>query len=155
MSLVRTIIEYAIWANDIIWKIVEKLTDEEFYRVLDEGAGSIHLRYVHLAEDTWEWFHDWLSEEPEKPDFLGMTRSGLYLFMMDYIMKWRELIDERTVDSFMDERNGKIVTIKFDEMIFHLANHHTYHRGQIVMGLRLLGKDVQMTDYVPYRFETA
>ena len=150
MSLVKSIINYVMWANDTIWKIAEQLTDEEFNRDFSETVGSIQRRYIHLAEDTWEWYHDWHGEEP---DFLGMTRDELYHFMMDYVMKWRSLIDEHTVDSFKDERNGKVATITLDEMLFHLANHHTYHRGQIVMGLRLLGKNAQMTDYVPYRFE--
>jgi len=144
-----------MWANDTLWRITEKLTDEEFSRDFDKTGGSIRRRYIHLAEDTWEWYHDWHDEEPEEPDFLEMARGELYKFMMDYIMKWRNLIDEQTVNYFKDERNGKVVTLKLDEMIFHLANHHTYHRGQIVMGLRLLGKNVEMTDYVPYRFKTA
>ncbi|MFW9960488.1 MAG: DinB family protein [Candidatus Thorarchaeota archaeon] len=153
MSLLKSIINYTIWANNTIWRITEKLTKEEFSRDFDKTGGSIRRRYIHLAEDTCEWYHDWHSENPKKPDFLGMTRNDLYKFMMDYIMKWRNLIDEQTVNSFKDERNGKVVTITLDEMIFHLANHHTYHRGQIVMGLRLLGKNVEMTDYVPYRFK--
>jgi uncharacterized damage-inducible protein DinB len=40
-------------------------------------------------------------------------------------------------------------------MIFHLVNHYTYHRGQIVMGPRILVENVQMTDYVPYRLNTS
>ncbi|MDH4212450.1 MAG: DinB family protein [Candidatus Thorarchaeota archaeon] len=155
MSFVKSIINYTMWANDTIWRITEKLTDEEFSRDFDKAGGSIRLRYIHLAEDTWEWYHDWHCEEPEEPDFSEMTRGELYKFTMDYIMKWRSLIDELTVNSFKDERNGKVVIVTLDEMIFHLANHHTYHRGQIVMGLRLLGKNVEMTDYVPYRFKTA
>lgn len=155
MSLVKSIINYTMWANDTIWRITEKLTEEEFSRVFDETGGSIQSRYIHLAEDTWEWYHDWHGEEPEEPDFLGMSRDKLYRFMMDYVAKWKSLIDTQSVDSFEDERNGKVVTLALNEMIFHLANHHTYHRGQIVMGLRLLGKTVEMTDYVPYRFKTA
>jgi uncharacterized damage-inducible protein DinB len=50
----------------------------------------------------------------------------------------------------MDAGEAKL-RMTFDEILFHLVNHATYHRGQIVMGLRILGKDVVMTDYVPYR----
>ena len=83
-----------------------------------------------------------------------MTRNELYQFITDYLKKWQSLIEERTVDEFTDERAGKKVVIKFDEMFFHMVNHFTYHRGQIVMGLKMLGKDVPMTDYIPYRFST-
>ncbi len=145
---------YLKWANDSIWKIVETLSDEEYSQSLVEGAGSIHRRYVHLAVDTWEWFHDWHSEEPQEPDFQAMTRNGLYQFVVEYLEKWKGLIEKGTVDEFTDVRNGKKVVIRFDEMFFHMVNHFTYHRGQIVMGLKILGKDVPMTDYVPYKFST-
>jgi uncharacterized damage-inducible protein DinB len=155
MSLVREMFEYAIWASQAIWNIVEKLTDDEFNRSLGEHGGSLHARYIHLAEDTWEWFHDWQGEEPEEPEFQDMKREDLFHFMMDYILKWRELADSATTASYVEERGDQRSVISLDEMVFHLVSHHTYHRGQIAMGLRLLGKDVQMIDYIPYRLMTA
>ena len=155
MTLIPKLVSYLTWANNAVWGIVETLTDDEFTRPLAEGAGSIRRRYIHLAQDTWEWFHDWHSEEPQEPDFQSMTRNELYQFIVSYLKKWQSLIEERTVDQFTDERAGKTVEITFNEMFFHLVNHFTYHRGQIVTGLKMLGKDVIMTDYVPYRFSTA
>ncbi len=154
MALLK-IARYLTWANASTWKIVETLSDDEFGQSLTEGAGSIHARYIHLAQDSWEWFHDWHSEEPPEPDFQSMSQNELYQFIVDYLKKWKKsLIEDRTVDEFTDERAGKTVVIPFDEMFFHLVNHYTYHRGQIVMGLRMLGKDVPMTDFVPYLFST-
>jgi uncharacterized damage-inducible protein DinB len=96
-----------------------------------------------------------LGQEAEIPDFLGMSRDDLFGFIMDYALKWRELADARVISSYNEVRNGKDVVINTDEIAFHLVNHHTYHRGQIVMGLRMLGKNVEMTDYIPYRIKTA
>ena len=154
MTLIQKLASYLTWANNTIWGIVETLTDDEFARPLAAEAGSIHGRYIHLAQDTWEWFHDWHSEEPEEPDFLSMTRYDLYQFITSYLKRWESLIENRTIDQFTDERAGETVVITFDEMFFHLVNHFTYHRGQIVMGLKMLGKEVTMTDYVPYRIAT-
>lgn len=152
MFLIENIFDYLSWANTSIWKIVESLSNEEFMQTLAEGGGSIQRRYMHLAEDTWEWFHDWHSEEQESPDFHDMTMGELYQFISDYLEKWRTVIKERNIGEFTDEREGKTVVITIDEMLFHLVNHFTYHRGQIAMGLKILGKDVPMTDYIPYRF---
>ena len=154
MSLLERLGEYLIWADAAIWEIVKDLSDEEFERTLYETGGSIHRRYIHLVQDTWEWFHDWHSEEPEEPDFLNMTRKELYQFIIEYTGKWISLIEKRTVNEYRDERAGKVLTLQFDEMFFHVVNHYTYHRGQIVMALKLLGKEVPMTDYVPHRFST-
>ena len=152
MTLLTKLADYLVWANDIIWENVKNLSDEEFKRPMYDNGGSVYIRYVHLAEDTWEWFHDWHSETPDEPDFLGMGRDGLYSFITDYVRKWIGLINERSVDEFQDERAGKVLELQFDEMLFHVVNHFTYHRGQIVMALKMLGKDVPMTDYVPHRF---
>lgn len=154
MHLFEKLANYMTWANDSIWRVVESLNDDEFERPLTDNTGSIRKRYVHLAEDTWEWFHDWHGEEPQEPDFQNMTRSELYRFIVEYSEKWQNMIKERDIDKFVDERDGKTVEITFEEIFFHLVNHFTYHRGQIVMGLRILGEDVPMTDYVPYRFST-
>lgn len=154
MTLLVKLSKYLIWANDTIWEITENLSDEEYNRTLYETGGSIHRRYVHLAQDTWEWFHDWHGEGPEEPDFQNMTRSELYKFIELYTGKWIKLIEKRTVNEYRDERAGKIFILEFEEMFFHIVNHYTYHRGQIVMALKLLGKEVPMTDYVPHRFST-
>jgi uncharacterized damage-inducible protein DinB len=154
MFLLDKMAGYLTWANEKVWKIVETLNDDEFVQTLADGAGSIHKRYIHLAEDTWEWFSDWHNKEPEEPDFPNMTRDELHDFIVEYSSKWQSLIQNRTVDRFTDERAGKTVVITFDEIFFHLVNHFTYHRGQIVIGLRMLGREVPMTDYVPYRFAT-
>ena len=154
MMLLEKMAGYLKWANDSVWKIVENLDDDEFGISLAEGAGSVRRRYIHLAEDTWEWFHDWHGEEPQEPDFQGMARKNLYQFITEYLEKWQSLIEERSVDKFTDKRDGKRIVIEFDEMFFHIVNHFTYHRGQIVMGLKMLGKEVPMTDYVPHRFAT-
>ncbi|MFW9807212.1 MAG: DinB family protein [Candidatus Thorarchaeota archaeon] len=152
MTLVKEMVEYLMWANSTIWRVVESLKDDEYERRLADGAGSIRSRYVHLAEDTWEWFNDWHGKSPTEPDFGMMKGDELYQFIEDYLRKWQTLVEKRTINEFVDERAGKRVSIKFDEIIFHLVNHFTYHRGQIAMGLRILGKEVPMTDYVPYRF---
>jgi len=154
MTLLMKLSKYLNWANDTIWEITRNLSDEEFNRTLYETGGSIHRRYIHLAQDTWEWFHDWHGEEPEEPDFLNMTRSELYKFIKRYTGKWISMIEKRTINEYRDERAGKILILQFDEMFFHVVNHYTYHRGQIVMALKLLGKEVPMTDYVPHRFAT-
>ncbi|MHA2085991.1 MAG: DinB family protein [Candidatus Thorarchaeota archaeon] len=135
--------------------MVQELTDEEYSHTFGECGGSLQQRYIHLAEDNWEWYCDWTGEDSgEKPDFQNMSRDTLFEYILSYNQKWFDMIESRNVDTLELKRNGKSVTLEFEEMFFHMNNHATYHRGQIVMGLRLLGKDVHMTDYVPHRFTT-
>jgi len=64
MTLLHNIGTYWSWADTTIWNIVQGLTDEEFSRNLYDGGGSIRQRYVHLAEDLWEWYFDWIGVNP-------------------------------------------------------------------------------------------
>jgi len=132
------------------------LTDEEFDRPLCGEGGSIRKRYIHLAEDTWEWYHDWVGKEPDvEPPFEAMTRKEIFDSISEYNSRFIEMIKHRDIEKVKLQHERKTVDISFEEILFHLVNHATYHRGQIAMGLRMLGKEVQMTDYVPFRIDTS
>lgn len=156
MSLLGRMGQYLIWADKAIWEIVRGLSDDEFERTLGERGGSIRKRYIHFAQDTWEWYYDWIDQRPQnEPDFDTMSRETLFEFLTDHVNRFIEMIEERTVDKITFDSEDKEITLHFDEILFHIVNHAAYHRGQIVMGLRLLGKEVQMTDYVPHRIATS
>ncbi|MHA2170846.1 MAG: DinB family protein [Candidatus Kariarchaeaceae archaeon] len=64
------------------------------------------------------------------------------------------MIDHPPKPTFVDEAHGKESSFSFAEYAFNIFNHFTYHRGQLVLALRMLGKEVTYTDYVPYRFHS-
>ncbi|GAG55918.1 unnamed protein product, partial [marine sediment metagenome] len=63
------------------------------------------------------------------------------------------MIEDRPVNHIEMDTDKEKLRINYEEILFHLVNHATYHRGQIVVGLRTLGKEVVMTDYVPHRIQ--
>ncbi|MGY5859509.1 MAG: DinB family protein [Candidatus Thorarchaeota archaeon] len=152
MTLQTKMSKYLFWADSTIWDIVQGLTDEEYSQDLYEDGGSIQRRYAHLAEDLWEWYHDWIGQEGmEEPDFMNMSRDEVFTSIKEYSKLFSAMIEERSVNHIEIDTGENKIQIGFEEILFHLVNHATYHRGQIVMGLRILGKDVVMTDYVPFR----
>lgn len=156
MALLERMSKYIRWADSKIWDIVASLNENEYSRDLGENIGSIKRRYIHLAEDYREWYYDWIGQDPgEKPDFITMKRDELFKSIQQYTKKFIEMIENRAIESIKINVTRKEITLTFDEIFFHLVNHATYHRGQIVMALRILGKEVQMTDYVPFKIQTA
>ncbi|MHA2378746.1 MAG: DinB family protein [Candidatus Thorarchaeota archaeon] len=156
MELLKRLGQYLLWADNSVWDVVKTLTDDEFIQSPGENMRSIRDRYVHLAQDTWEWYHDWTGEKPgDEPNLKQMTRDELFEFIVAYDRKLVGLIETRSIDNLEFDADGKKINLRFDEFLFHMVNHATYHRGQIVAGLRVLGKETRMTDYVPFRIATA
>ncbi|MHA1908051.1 MAG: DinB family protein [Candidatus Thorarchaeota archaeon] len=154
-DLLDGIVKYWQWADNSAWNLVKELTEEEFNRNFGEFGHSLRIRYIHLAEDTWEWYTDWTGAEiSEEPDFDAMSREELFEFISEYNQKWENLLTTDKNKTIRVGRGDTMVTITLSQILFHMNNHATYHRGQIMMSLRLLGKETQMTDYVPFRIKT-
>jgi uncharacterized damage-inducible protein DinB len=59
------------------------------------------------------------------------------------------------VNEVTDERLGRMLpvgntSISLGHLMQHLANHSTYHRGQIAMMLRQLGAQAEGTDFAEF-----
>ncbi len=154
-SLVNRIVKYWLWADNSVWSLIKDISDEEFNQSFGEFGGSIRRRYIHFAEDNWEWYSDWTGADiQEEPDFDNMSKEELFDFISSYNVKWADLRATDLEKTINVGKGDTMITLSFPEMLFHMNNHATYHRGQIIMCLRLLGKDTNMTDYVPHRLST-
>ncbi len=51
--------------------------------------------------------------------------------------------------------NGQEYRNKLADLVRHLVNHSTYHRGQVATQLRQLGTAPPSTDFIQYRRQTA
>ncbi|MFW9954321.1 MAG: DinB family protein [Candidatus Thorarchaeota archaeon] len=155
-TLLERIMAYWQWADNSIWSLVSELSDSEFEQTFDDSVPSIRQRYVHLAQDNWEWYTEWTGTDLEdEPSFDKMSRTSLFTFISTYVEKWANLLSTSGTKTMNIRRGNKTFTLTLPEILFHMSNHATYHRGQITQSLRLLGKEVHMTDYVPFRLATA
>lgn len=68
------------------------------------------------------------------------------------ICKWVEETDEGDFKQNLTYRNSKNITSvrNFGELVFHLFNHQTHHRGQVSTLLNQHGLDVGITDFLVY-----
>jgi len=99
MTLLDNLEAYWSWADTTIWNIVLGLSDEEFNRFHYDGGGSLKQRYVHLAEDLWEWYFEWIGQSPEdEADFTGMTREELNESIQKYRKLFVDIIETRSVN---------------------------------------------------------
>lgn len=149
---------YNVWANQKIVNTVNKLTDEQCRREINSSFNGIHLTLVHLwnAESIW-WQRLKLMEHIEVP---GELFSGSTAELCSQLLKqsklWKEWAEESTDAALEHEfiyRNTKKEQFKQPvyEMMLHLFNHSTYHRGQLITLFRQVGfEQVPNTDLISF-----
>jgi uncharacterized damage-inducible protein DinB len=150
MSLLQQMGEYTLWADAKIWEVVGELTDEEFCGTIGQNSGCIRDRYLHMAIGHSHWYRRWVGLENEeiKPD--PLSRQDLFEYINRFNGLIIDLIHNDAIDTTAVSIGSNGGMLSLEEMIFNILNHATYHRGQIVLMLRALGKEVKPTDYVPY-----
>lgn len=151
---------YNIWANDIVCAWLEKISDEQWTQHVVSSFNSIQETTLHIAsaENIWrqrlikekQEDHIWLQSsfkgtKAEHIALLKKTSAGLKEFM--------EGFDESNMKANLDFKrlNGEPYSMPYYELLAHVFNHSTYHRGQLVTMLRQVGfTNVESTDILGY-----
>ena len=146
----KILLEYANynqWANKQFTDVIVNLPDDVLKREDKANSfGSIYNTLLHIwdVEVIW-WKRMKLEEVVEFPSqsFTG----GLIEMIRDMLAQskhWYEWIEKSTENALLHEfiyKNTKKDQFKQPvfEVLIHLFNHQTYHRGQLVTMLRAAG----------------
>lgn len=146
MDVVRIFDAYTRWADARMLEAVEALPAGAWLRDIGGSFGSIRNTAVHLVSAQRIWLSRWQGrppapmwtpEEVPTPDVLRA--------------RWTELARERlafladqTDEALAKEvryttTDGKAHANPLGELFLHMANHSTYHRGQVTTLLRMAG----------------
>ncbi|MGB7208999.1 MAG: DUF1572 family protein [Pyrinomonadaceae bacterium] len=122
-------------------RAIEQVSNEEFFKAIDEEANSIALIVKHIAGNLHSRWSDFLTADGEKPtrnrdtefEMIGDTRESLMQFWETGWQTLFEAIEPLTVDDF-----SRKVTIRGEphsivEAINRQLTHYAYHIGQIVL----------------------
>lgn len=147
---------YTIWANQKIFDCINSLPEEQINREIASSFSSIRKTVIHMwdAESAW-WQRLKLAEKLEMPSegFTG-NFSELAAKLNQQSVNWKDWVDNATevqLQHVFAYQNSKREQFKQPvyEVLLHLCNHATYHRGQLVTLLRQLGiEKIPQTDFV-------
>lgn len=149
---------YNRWANDITRQCVRKISVEDLDRDLKSSFPTIRKTLEHLIMAEWVWMERIKGNSPTTP-FYGEK----FLDLESLFAKWAEV--EKDYESYLTEiTNEEILRIieyknlageQFQRCIAHIlphvANHGTYHRGQIAAFLRQIGAEAKSTDMIYFQ----
>jgi uncharacterized damage-inducible protein DinB len=141
----RLLIDYHYWARDRVLEAVATITPEQFVRPLGNSFSSIRDPVAHICAAERIWIARLKGEPPQGlqkperfPDVAAVRRESVELEgeMREQLARLGPEAVERTIE-YQDLR-GKDQSDLLWQMLQHLVNHGTYHRGQITTMLRQL-----------------
>jgi uncharacterized damage-inducible protein DinB len=149
---------YNLWANNIVCSWLEKITDAQWPQYVISSFNSIQETVLHIigAENIWLE----RMNKAEKPNWLPSTYQGtkdehiaLLKKTSQELKDFMVAFDENNLLVNLDFRrlNGDAYSMPYYELLAHIFNHSTYHRGQLVTMLRQAGfTDVESTDMLGF-----
>jgi uncharacterized damage-inducible protein DinB len=141
----RTLVDYHYWARDRVLDAAERLTPEQFTRDLGNSFRSIRDTLVHLYGADGIWYSRWDGESPKSladpagfPDVASLRHA--WTEQEGKIRAVLERLGEQGVGQPIAYRmiTGEPQAQPFWQMLQHLVNHGSYHRGQVTTMMRQL-----------------
>lgn len=155
-ELLKQLAAYNVWATQRITDVILSLPEEKQKAEIASSFNNIHTTILHIwdAESIW-WQRMKLHERFVRPSDnpKGSTRdviNGL-LSQSKLWEGWVSNASELSLDHVFQYYNNKKEPVKMHiyQMISHVFNHSTYHRGQLITMLRQLGVEkLPGTDFV-------
>jgi uncharacterized damage-inducible protein DinB len=142
----RTLLEYHYWARDRLLDALEALDSEQFTRDLGSSFKSIRDTVAHTYAAEWAWHSRWQGHSPT-----ALLPADQFPDVASIRAAWSA--HEAKVRAFLDELGDSGITRVFDykllsgqpgstpfwQMLQHVVNHASYHRGQVTTMLRQIG----------------
>ena len=143
---IRSLLDYHYWARDRLLAAVEPVTDEQRTRDMGSSFRSIHDTLVHLVAAEWAWYSRWNGVSPT-----SLSQAGAFPDFATIRERWRAL--EPQVRAYVEAAGSGGLDRVYEfkslagvegraplyQMVQHVVNHASYHRGQVTTLLRQVG----------------
>jgi uncharacterized damage-inducible protein DinB len=141
-----TLLDYHYWARDRVLDAAAQLTPEQFTRDLGSSFKSVRDTLAHTYSAEWAWYSRWQGTSPtallpfdQFPDVATLRQAWT-----EHETRVRAFVaglGEAGVGKVFEFRmlSGQLASSPFWQMLQHVVNHASYHRGQVTTMLRQLG----------------
>jgi uncharacterized damage-inducible protein DinB len=158
---IQLLYEYDRWANNRVLQAVSTLSAEEFTRDLGGSLRSVRDTLVHIIGGEWGWLTYWKEPSPSSTFVNDLWTRHDALFTPNAFpdvaavqLKWAEVERDQVefVNRVTNESLGRMLPLRTTQislahLMQHLANHSTYHRGQVALKMRQLAAKPLATDF--------
>ena len=153
----KEIFGYASWATALVLQAAESLPREQLDAPAVSSFPSIGATLSHIVGAEWLWLRRWQGESPTSaPIWAGTPTLSEIKAELAAVEAERAAFLERLTDADLEGvvsycgADGKAFAHPLGQLMRHVVNHSTYHRGQLATLLRQLGQAPLNTDFTRY-----
>jgi uncharacterized damage-inducible protein DinB len=159
---IRHLVAYSAWASNRVFDAVTPIPGEDLMRDLKSSHKSIHGTLVHMvsAERIWLSRVQGAAEAPilEGTDVPTLASLRAVWEQVGYDMaRFLGGITDKKLQESITARSpkGEMYTHTIGQVISHVVDHSTYHRGQVITLMRQLGVVPPNTGMITFFRETS
>jgi uncharacterized damage-inducible protein DinB len=164
---IQLLYEYDRWANHRVLQAASALTAEQFTRDLGGAFRSLRDTLVHIVAGEWGWLEYWNEPVPDDAFHADLDKRLGVAFNPDGFpsvsavqSKWAEVekqqiefVNRTTNESLERMIPFRTKQVRLGQLMQHLANHSTYHRGQLALMMRQLNAEPLSTNLHEFLLE--
>lgn len=153
----KELYEYDAWARDRLLAAVSKLNPEQRTREVGGSFPSIQATLAHVFRADRVWLSRWQGAAPtgwpedDPLDDLDTLRDRWARVAAER-RAWIDTLTEADLERVVAYRNlaGEPLESRVYEMLRHVVNHATYHRGQVTNQIRMVGGTAVPLDLIAW-----
>ena len=155
-EILKTQLNYSAWASARLLKAACNLAPAELERDFLTADKSVLGTLVHIFAADRVWFHR--VQGTPRTTFIDPEDRSLPALLDAwpiYHEKWQQLMTGETAESILREvaftdLKGNRHVQPFWQIVLHLVNHGTHHRGQVSGFIRSMGEVPPQLDLIFY-----
>ena len=156
------LLRYTVWANHRAMRVAATLSVDDFKRDLRSSHGGVRGTLTHMMWTELVWLERWKGlpnpprfDEAEFADVVALRDR--WTVIEQHRQAWFEALGADAPASGVRYKTTEGVAYENPlwQLVQHVANHATYHRGQLTTFYRQLGARAVGTDMVTWDREEA
>ncbi|MCM3238774.1 DinB family protein [Heyndrickxia oleronia] len=166
MNHAKNMYKYHVWANKVLLERIKELPNNVLYEEVSSSYPNIAQTFSHIYVVDVMWLKVLKGmdmQEALEASMVIVEKANSY--SLDEFVKYFEELALQ-YEEWMNSQNDLEQKINlnnpwsgaretaYSEILFHVANHGTYHRGNITTMLRQLGYSSKMNDFCLYWYQS-
>lgn len=154
-AALQTHLRYTAWASASIVDAASRLTDEELTRDFKSADKSVLGTLVHVYGADRVWLAR-IDGQPPGPLVVPERDMHLRVLQQDWPallarwVAWAGALPDPSASATYRDLRGNPHSTPYWQIVLHVVNHGTHHRGQVSAMLRAMGHSPPPLDLIRY-----